>query len=900
MKLNLTSSRNLSFISMVIFIGVALSMLFSTYYMNVSIRAEEDAQTQRAAYKQLGENLADASDYLTAEVRYFAITGDIEHLYNYWEEIFVTKQREQAIETFEKSNPPAKEREQLEQAKKYSDLLVETETYSMKLVLLSEGKTAEDYAYDKKLAKYAAYVMSYENMSETGQEDAETLRNKAIEILYDTNYEDYKTKIMSPIAEFNTLMNERLDKEVEERKQDTKVGTVIQVILALAALLAIGFLLNLMNRLYRVEKARNEAELANEAKSVFLAQMSHELRTPLNAVNGYAYLLEQTEPTEKQREYVKGIKHSAQGLLELINQILDFSKIEAGHLELECADFSLRTLLRDVEAVFTEQAVQKGLLFRIETDESIPDCLEGDSVRLKQVLINLLGNAFKFTEAGSVTLKVGLLEKGESACLLRFAVSDTGVGIEEEAKEKIFRPFVQSDASVTRKYGGTGLGLPICSEIIMLSGDKSHRLEVESKVGEGSAFFFTMDYPYKESGLTQAEKKKIPDFHGKKVLLTDDSTINIKVQSEILSFCGMITVAAESGKQAIALLEKRSNIDLIFMDIRMPEMDGYETARRIRQLPAYRKVPIIALTADAVLQVQEKVREAGMDGCLLKPVNQEELFALLVKYLPESEEGEPEKRKTEQAETVGSAGKRESVQVLGEITDCFLLLHSEDREKLQRFLDKRDFKAAEELVHQLKGITGNMECMTLYRCCCVLQKELQEERSDSYAAFAAAWEETLGVLRERQKAYKLMMNKRKKAEIGQVTKAVTGGTAKTAADASMVTGNKAEKEADISAATETKAEKEADTSAVMGKKAETANASAAMEETEREIYEKLLSLCEEGDTDVIFLLDEYKEAIEEKLSEEEAAALEKAKLLYDFRKIKECLKQLQENPAGKN
>lgn len=853
--------------SMVIFIGVASSMLFSTYYMNISIRAEEDAQTRRAAYKQLGENLADASDYLTAEVRYFAITGDIVHLYNYWEEIFVTRQREQAIETFEESNPPAGEREQLEQAKKYSDLLVETETYSMKLVLLSEGKTAADYGYDEKLEEYVSYVMSYENMSETGQEDAEVLRNKAIEILYDKNYEDYKTKIMSPIAEFNTLMNERLDKEVEERKQDTKIGTAVQVILALAALLAIGFLIILMNRLYRVEKERNEAELANEAKSVFLAQMSHELRTPLNAVNGYAYLLEQTKPTEKQMEYVRGIKHSAEGLLELINQILDFSKIEAGYLELECADFSLRRLLRDVEAVFTEQAVQKDLLFRIETDEKIPDCLEGDSVRLKQVLINLLGNAFKFTAKGGVTLKVSLLEKEKGACLLRFAVSDTGIGIEEEAKEKIFQPFVQSDASVTRKYGGTGLGLPICSKIIMLSGDKSHRLEMNSRIGEGSEFFFTMDYPYKESELqTVQEKKKIPDFHGKKVLLTDDSTINIKVQREILSLCGMITLSAESGKAAIALLKKQSDIDLIFMDIRMPEMDGYETVRRIRQLPAYRKVPIIALTADAVSQMQEKVREAGMDGCLLKPVNQEELFALLVKYLPQSEEKEAEKRKAEQTAADERDRKREALQVLGEITDCFLLLHSEDGEKLRSFLDQRDFKAAEELVHQLKGITGNMECMPLYQCCCVLQKELQEERSDSYAAFAVIWEETLGMLRERQKKYNRRKNKRRE-------KAAGGGA---------VTGRTEEKAAGESAATERTEEKAADIS------------------KSTEVCSKILSLCEAGDTEAIVLLDEYMEEIEDRLSEEEAAALESAKLLYDFRKIAECLEQLRKNPAKEN
>jgi len=290
---------------------------------------------------------------------------------------------------------------------------------------------------------------------------------------------------MAPIEEFTQLMNDRMDREVEKRKEETRIATIIQIILAAVELIAIGFLLYLMKQMGRFVAAKNEAELANEAKSTFLAQMSHEVRTPLNAVNGYTYLLEQTSLNQKQRKYIQGIRGSSEGLLELINQILDFSRIESGRIELESTVFQIRALLQEVKAVFMEQAERKGLFYKVEIEENVPDCIEGDSLRLRQVLINLIGNAFKFTEEGGVTVSVRLLEKKPEACLLEFSVADTGIGVEAEAQEKIFQPFTQSDASVTRKYGGTGLGLSISREIIAMSGDGTHQLELESELGKG-------------------------------------------------------------------------------------------------------------------------------------------------------------------------------------------------------------------------------------------------------------------------------------------------------------------------------------------------------------------------------------------------------------------------------
>lgn len=811
-------------------------MLFSTYYMNRAVQAEEDAQNRRMEYRQLGEDLADTSDYLTAEVRYYAITGEIEHLYNYWEEIFETRERERVIAAFEKEDSPENEKVLLEQAKQFSDLLVETETYSMKLVLVSEQKTAQDYSYDSRLMEYVSYVLAYEQSDQMEEMTAEEMKKKAIELLYDENYEEYKRKIMAPIEEFTQLMNDRMDREVEKRKEETRIATIIQIILAAVELIAIGFLLYLMKQMGRFVAAKNEAELANEAKSTFLAQMSHEVRTPLNAVNGYTYLLEQTSLNQKQRKYIQGIRGSSEGLLELINQILDFSRIESGRIELESTVFQIRALLQEVKAVFMEQAERKGLFYKVEIEENVPDCIEGDSLRLRQVLINLIGNAFKFTEEGGVTVSVRLLEKKPEACLLEFSVADTGIGVEAEAQEKIFQPFTQSDASVTRKYGGTGLGLSISREIIAMSGDGTHQLELESELGKGSVFRFEMDFSCpaeekeegreeesgkEENGREAAKTKNVKSCFNHlskiKVLVTDDSEINIRVQSEILSQCHLTVLSAESGIQALELLKQQKDIDLIFMDIRMPHMDGYETAGKIRELEGYQETPIIALTADAVPQVQEKIKEAGMNDMLLKPVSQEKLFDLLQTYLPE-EVKLPKifDRNTCLRQLNGNQF------ALQHIVERFLELHREDDKRLEAYLEKEDYRKAEELIHQLKGISGNLECRELYECCRAFQQELREGKADRLEEFMILWNQTIEALKE----YRQQQVQRESRTVPLDRK---------------------------------------------------------------DLYERILELSSNHDTEAVHILEEHIEEMGEDMTEENYRKLKQAMLHYDFKTIREMI-----------
>lgn len=808
---HLKSSKNIWTISMLIFLAVAISMIFSTRYMNASVQREEAAEIRRAEYKQLGQDLADASDYLTEEVRYFAVTGDIEHLYNYWEEVFDKRTREVVIDTFEQSQPPKEEQESLEEAKKYSDALIETEINSMRLVLHSQGMTERDFAGNAKLRQYVAYVLANTEIEDYGTQrnnlSLENMKSQAVKMLYDEAYERGKEKIMNPIQTFQEQMNTRLNQEVELRRQETKNASMLQIILAVTSILALGMLLEVIKRLYiqpleeytteikkdrciepkgaaelmafaeafnemigkvhrelrhreeaeaEIKRAMEEAEFANETKSIFLAQMSHELGTPLNAINGYIYLLEQTSLVDKQRNYLQNIRYSSNGLLELINQILDFSKVEAGKLELECIPFSLQGLVKEVQGIFLSKAEEKGLMFDVWIDERIPVSLEGDPLRLRQVLVNLVSNAFKFTEEGSVSICVRLyeneqqetaLEYGTQKCGIYFEIKDTGIGITEEAREKIFQPFTQSDASITRKYGGTGLGLPISSEIVALAGDKTHRLEVESTPGKGSAFFFVMDFDISAEtiGKTAEDTEKIPDCGGKKVLLVDDREINRMVLSEILSLCHISVTAVGSGAEALRFAEKEKEIALVFMDIRMPEMDGYETSRRLKRIAGYERIPIIALTADAIPEIAERVKQAGMTDYLLKPLKQELLYEVLLKYLQHlTDENTGQTLYFDELACIGQLGGNK--RALYEILQRFFLLHKADDIQMKQLIIQQQYKKAEEMAHQLKGIMGNLCCGRLYQCCEQLQMELQRENAKLFPAFCKEWKETLSRL----------------------------------------------------------------------------------------------------------------------------------------------------------
>jgi signal transduction histidine kinase/HPt (histidine-containing phosphotransfer) domain-containing protein/ActR/RegA family two-component response regulator len=373
---------------------------------------------------------------------------------------------------------------------------------------------------------------------------------------------------------------------------------------------------------------------ASLAKSQFLANMSHEIRTPMNGVVGMARLLEDTPLTADQREYVAAITTSGRALLRIVDDILDLSKIEAGRLELETADFEPRLLVADVRRLFAPEAQAKGIRLTAAVDDTVEETLRGDRLRLQQALVNLVGNAVKFTDGGEVEIRVGRDARADGFDLVRFTVRDTGMGIAPEVLERLFQPFAQADASTTRRFGGTGLGLVITRRLVELMGGS---VSVVSEVGRGSRFWFTARLQ-RAGGRPQPPDRlavpAMPGGLGPRVLVAEDNVVNQTVARRMLERLGYVVDVAATGAEAAAAIRGREYA-AVLMDVQMPDMDGYEATRAVRVMEAgARHTPIIALTASAMREDRERCLAAGMDDYIAKPLAPERLEASLLRWAP--------------------------------------------------------------------------------------------------------------------------------------------------------------------------------------------------------------------------------------------------------------------------
>jgi len=502
-------------------------------------------------------------------------------------------------------------------------------------------------------------------------------------------------------------------------------------------------------RTQQLKLEREKAERASQAKSIFLANMSHEIRTPMNAIIGLSHLLRHTNLSDKQLLKLKKINDSANHLLSIINNILDLSKIEAGKVTLEQSNFHIDSIFDHICSLMREQAKEKGIAFNID-HSNLPEWLNGDPTRLKQALLNYVGNAVKYTEQGKITIRANVVEEHEQQLLIRFEVEDSGIGIKAKNLSGLFDAFEQEDVSTTRKYGGTGLGLAITQNLAKLMGGE---VGVKTEPGKGSTFWFTAKLAKGEaiqSDLSSevnkmAETKLKTDHRGARILLAEDNEINREVAIDILSGTGLQIDTVENGREAVNKVRDLT-YDLILMDMQMPEMDGIEATKLILRLKGKENIPILAMTANVFEEDRRACLNAGMVDFVPKPVNPDSLFATIIKWLPKKVTDNQDHTLVknsindgrsnlglEQLRHINGLDVDIGVENLnGDVSGYIALLRKFERkqkdsaDQLNRLFEEQDYEQIQLMIHSLKGVAGTLGFTQLEKICREFEQSVRD------------------------------------------------------------------------------------------------------------------------------------------------------------------------------
>ncbi|HKB59008.1 MAG TPA: ATP-binding protein, partial [Gallionellaceae bacterium] len=484
-----------------------------------------------------------------------------------------------------------------------------------------------------------------------------------------------------------------------------------------------------------LQQSNLQVEAASRAKSEFLANMSHEIRTPMNSVIGMARLALARETEVRQIGYLEKILMSGEHLLGLIDDILDFSKIEAGKVRIERTSFDMRAVLDSLKNLMADKAIAKGLELVVEVEPGLPAKFQGDPLRLRQVLLNFVDNAIKFTSRGRVSVRARRESGDDTGSTVYFEVVDTGIGLSQVELAMLFRPFQQSDGSVTRKYGGTGLGLSISKRLVELMGGEAG---VESAPGRGSRFWFRLRLDEgKQEGLDMPEqftdhRDMQEAIRSARILLAENNVLNQQVAREFLEIAGCLVHVASNGHEVMDLL-RREPFDCILMDIQMPLLDGLEATRQIRANPAFAAIPVIAVTANALDEERQRCLEAGMNDFVTKPLRPETLYAVLAKWL--SRQTLPLSLPDRQPRSAAAPASSSDVidfAVLSELVGGnpekmrhmahkFLKSVREDMEKVRFALEQEDLRTLKEMGHHIKSPAAMVGASHLAGLCQALE-----------------------------------------------------------------------------------------------------------------------------------------------------------------------------------